>query len=247
MVLNPGIPKKKRHFLRWIIVICVIFMLFLLGMTAILIKYYHLRQITIVEKPLITINETAVYVVSSIMSSIATSEISSALSSKESYISSSGFSSSFNSFIQYLTNLSNQAQQSLISTTTETPTTTLSFDYTSYSVKVPMKFKYCNPLERKVYNETSNTYIVIPADKCITINASCCPCSTKGIIDGVLKTISWGGSVDSINEKNYPVYLSTYLKNCTGFGVKCRMASTGAGCNYESACVGGLCKLVTRY
>jgi hypothetical protein len=229
MVLNPGIPTKKSGHFR---LIAFFVFIFIIVFSILLFRTYQLREITIVEKYIN--NESAILI---IQNNLTSSARSSAESSSDSHynqlisvMSSSVVSSSLDSLIKNLLNVSAESQISLIQTTTQ-PTTTLSFDYTSYSIKVPMKFKYCNP----------NT------DTCIPINSSCCPCSTIGIVDSVKKEIAWGGKIDAINSKYYDIYFNTYLHNCTGFGVKCLMASTGSGCNWNAECLGGVCKLVSRF
>jgi hypothetical protein len=197
----------------------------------------------VIEKPIIhdILNDTALQLIVSSAKSSSVSAVTSFKSEYSSSIVSSSGASSMSSLIKLLMAESNNAQQSIIRTST-IPTTTLNYDYTSYRIKVPTKFKYCNPTTRKDLNGS-----LIEPDECMTINASCCPCSSWGVVEGVLKPVGWGGSIDYINAKYYDEYRSNYLKNCTGFGVVCRMASSPTGCKHEAACIGGICKEAARY
>lgn len=241
MVVNPGLPQqKRRNIWKWFSVFLLMGLFFMLIFTVFLIRNYQKREV--ITKTEIIINESAINITASSAESSYNSAISSYLTRYSSSASSSSQSSSLVSILDYINKESERVRQSLIPTTTPTTTTTLNFDYTSYRIKVPTKFKYCNPLSR--FDENG---IIIPGDTCMAINSSCCPCSVTQTIDGREKTITYGGKIDAINAKYYDTYYSDWLRNCTGFGVVCRMASTGAGCNWNTACVGGICQLVSRY
>lgn len=244
-MLNPGIREKpKRHYLRWFGVIGFLFIVFILGITSLFLRHYTMRE-TIYESVVI-INETQVtQTVNTARASVASSadsRMSSQISSKLSMITSSESSSSVSSMIVFIMKEDRRAREKAYITTMGTTTTTLNFDYTSYRIKIPMKFKYCNPLGRTALNGS-----IIPGDTCMVINSSCCPCETDQIVDGYPKKVGWGGKVDAINQKYYEQYFSTYLKNCTGFGVVCKIHSTASGCNWNAECLGGVCKLVSRF
>lgn len=226
---------------RWLSLILIMGLFFMLIFTVFLIRNYQKRDVIL--KSEVIINDSALNLAVSKAESSYNSAISSYITKYSSLASSSSQSSSLASILDYINKESERARQSLIPTTIPTQTTTtLNFDYTSYRIKVPTKFKYCNPLTRLGENGT-----LIPGDTCLAINSSCCPCSVTQVIDGRKQTIAYGGSIDAINAKYYYTYYSDWLKNCTGFGVQCLMASTGAGCNWNAACVGGVCQLVSRY
>ena len=246
MVVNPGLPlRKERNTSKWVFLTILLICFFILIFSVLFLRWHS--NTTVVERNFSVMNDTALKILSHSVSSAVSSMGSSAISTYislnsriNSLSSSSKQSSSISSMILYILNASQSSQQSLV-TTSEITTTTLNLDYTSYSIKVPMKFKYCNPISIKLDNET-----IIPPDTCLAINSSCCPCSTIGIVNGVKKEIAWGGKIDAINSKYYHEFFTKYLHSCTGFGVKCLMASTGSGCKWTAACVGGLCKLVSR-
>jgi hypothetical protein len=189
-------------------------------------------------------NDTALSYSISYAKSSLISFYSSSQHSFNSFVTSSVESSSMSSYISSIWDLNMKNYQT--TSTTGIPTTTYNYDYTSYSIKVPTKFKYCNPTTRKIVDE-NGAETIIPPDTCIAINASCCPCSTYSMVDGEMKNIGWGGSIDFINAKNYDEYYSKYLHNCTGFGVVCRMSSSPTGCNHVAACIGGMCRDASRY
>jgi hypothetical protein len=112
----------------------------------------------------------------------------------------------------------------------------------SYRMRVPVSLKKCNPLERPGFNGT-----IIPADRCVVVNSSCCPCAIREYVGGAYRTTSYGGRVDAIAERNAAIYMRDYLHNCSGFPVVCKMASSPSGCNYAAACVGGTCQLAARF
>jgi hypothetical protein len=245
MVVNPGldIPKRGSR-LKWVFLIVAVICLFLVISLLMVFRHYQMREV--VEKPIIhdILNDTALSITVSSAESSSVSYASSMITRYSSSQSSSSGASSMSSLVKSLMEEGNNARQSLISTL-PTTTTTLNYDYTSYEMKVPMKFKYCNPTTRKADNGT-----LIPPDVCLAIDASCCPCETVGIVDGEKRKIAWGGKIDFINEKYYNGsggYFSVWLHNCTGFGVRCLMASTGSGCHYEAACINGICRAANRY
>jgi hypothetical protein len=249
MVVNPGLnlPKQKSR-LKWVFLIILLLGIFFLIFSGILIRWFVLHKVDVVTiiQNVSIVNDTAISLIASNLASSAESSLDSRFYSSQnsynSYALSSSMSSQSSSLASFINNV--WGTSSIITlTTSEIPTTTLNYDYTSYEMKVPMKFKYCNPTYRHGENGT-----IIPPDTCIVINESCCPCYTMGMVDGVLKKVAWGGRVTAINSKYYPEpYFTTWLKNCTGFGVVCRMANTGAGCDYTAACLNGKCTLVSRF
>jgi hypothetical protein len=245
MALNVGVPQRGGG-LKWIVILITVILIFLLAFALILLRYYTMRETVISTK--IILNETALNFIKNSSQNTLKKTIESMQSSFLSFASSSQSSQASSSAISFfMFNLNDQSaivrnsERTTIITLPTTTTTTLNLDYTSYKIRIPTKFKYCNPLSYK--NENG---ILIPPDVCIVVNESCCPACYYGIINSVKKRLSMGGRLEAINARNYAYYKEFYLKNCSGFGVVCRMASSPTGCDYTAACVGGVCKLVSR-
>lgn len=213
--------QKPRYFSK--IIILFIFMLFFTTILFIVfLKHYQPYQT--LYKYVYIINQTNTTIISNTMlNSPTTTQILNDYTESKQKIITAGSSalSSTESRVKYLYN-------SRFNPTTFLTTTTINLDYTSYKMRVPEKFKYCRPIEIKGINNT-----IIPADKCIIINESCCDCKNTG------------GRQVAITEKYYSDYYQNYLHNCS-FSIVCRMGESPTGCNNYAACISGRCVISTR-